>query len=560
MTGWSALACSGGSSMQNQAYDWAGLMEQVAVRHHTMFESLETASFGSVVRYYGEEANPYKTLADYMLFGAAAVLGRDRQASEAVLSYHGRLNDKTKAVTLVFWAEEAIAHQQYATAEGFIAPLLATYSRDPHLNALMASCCFYQQNLSRGWPYLKTGLESAPQSMELNSLLCRYHLNEGDMEAAKKAALVLLDIDPVNQVAFNILSRIAPSDIDDNMLLRFEHRALEGTLGPTNCAALFFDLGRIYDTRGLYEKAFDAVDRANAQMKSIPQVAGRRFNAEQEYQKFVDRCGLYDQLTPNDEGTAFTPIFIVGLPRTGSTLLDQALSGHPECVSLGEDNIIPTIAEEAEALLKAGKVAEAQARIPEWQQRFIEHATGEFLKKSDEGGPPQPLKFVIDKMLGNSRHIGLISKLFPNAVYLNSCRNVMDVGLSIYFSPLHRVNLYATDLEAIGDFIVLEERLMAFWKEHGVEISTVHYEDMVDAMEPTLKQVCEHAGIGWHEDCLHFRDHKRAVHTYSAHQVRKAIYHTSKGRWQNYSAQIAPLRAVLQAGNRPSSLIGKQAS
>lgn len=544
----------GGNSMRNQVYDWTGIMEQVGARHHTLFESLETANFDHLVQHYTASANPYETLADYMLFGAAAVLGRDRQASEAVLTYHGRLNDKTKAVTLVFWAEEAIAHQQYPTAEGFIAPLLATFNRDPHLNALMASCCFYQQNLAKGWSYLKTGLESDPQSFELHSLLCRYHLNEGDMEAAKKAALTLLDLDPLNQVAFNILSRIAPTDIDDNLLLRFEHRALEGAVRPTNCAAMFFDLGRIYDARGLYEKAFDVVARANEQMKSIPQVAGRRFSAEQEYQKFVDRCGLYDQLTPNDEATAFTPIFIVGLPRTGSTLLDQALSAHPECVSLGEDNIIPTIAEEAEELLRAGRTAEAQARIPDWQKRFIERATEEFLKKSAEGAPNRPLKFVIDKMLGNSRHIGLISKLFPQAVYLNSCRNVMDVGLSIYFSPLHRVNLYATDLEAIGDFIVLEKRLIAFWKQRDFNVLPVHYEDMVDAMEPTLKQVMQHVGIDWHENCLHFQDHKRAVHTYSAHQVRKTIYSSSKGRWQNYSSQMAPLRAALQAGKLPQNV------
>ena len=535
--------------MRNQAYDWSGILNEVDVRRHPLFAQLETADFDRVVRHYLDDADPYRTLADYMLFGAAAVLGRDRQASEAILTYHGRLNAKTKAVTLVFWAEEAIAHQQYSTAEGFIAPLLAAYSNDPHLNALMATCSFYQQNLQKGWSYLKAGLESDPQHLTLLSLLCRYHLGEGDLQAAKASAKRLLASDPLNQIAFNILSRIGPADVDDNLLQRFEHRALEGTDGPTNSAAMFFDVGRIYDARGLYEKAFDAVARANEQMKSIPQVAGRRFSAEQEYQKFVDNCGLYDQLTPNEDATAFTPVFIVGLPRTGSTLLDQALSAHPEGVSLGEDDIIPTIAQEAEDLLRAGKTADAQALIPEWQRRFFERATSEFSKKKGEEPVNRPLKFVVDKMLGNSRHLGLISKLFPHAVYLNSRRNAMDVGLSIFFSPLHRANLYATDLEAIGDFIVLEERLMAFWEKHGFDVLPVDYEGMVDATEQTLRQVMRHAGISWHENCLDFHQHKRTVHTYSAHQVRKSIYRSSKGRWQNYSAQMAPLRAALQTNN-----------
>ncbi len=533
--------------MQHQSYDWVGMMNQAGARQHDLFQQLEKANFEHLLQHYSEKADPYGTLADYMLFGAAAILGRHRQASDAVLAYHGRLNEKTKAATLVFWAEEAIAHQQYATAEAFVGPLMAAFGKDPFLNMLMATCCFHQQNLSKGWAYLNAGLTSAPAYVSLHSLKCQYHLSEGDLDAAKSAAKQLLVHDPVNQVAFNILSRLGPADIDQGLIEQFETHAREEELAPANAAALLFDIGRVYDARGQYDRAFDAVAQANENMKAIPQVAGRRFSADQEYQKFVDACGLYDQLEPNAEETAFTPVFIVGLPRTGSTLLDQALSSHPESVSFGESDIIPSIAKEAEDLLLAGKLSEAQEKIPEWQMAFFERATREYSKKKHEGPFQTGPKFIIDKMLGNSRHLGLIAKLFPNAVFLNSRRNELDVGLSIFFSPLNRTNLYATDLNAIGDFIVLEDRIMTFWQQQGFSVPTVAYENMVEATETTLKQVLSHAGMTWHDDCLKFHEQTRAVHTYSAHQVRKAIYKNSAGRWRNYSKQIAPLQDMLKA-------------
>lgn len=533
--------------MHNQPYDWHTILREVGVRHHPVYHLMEAADFAAVVGHFSQDNDPFATLADYLLYGAAAVLGRHQKHAETALAYHARLNAKTKAVSLFFWAEEAVAHMQYRTAEGFVVPLLESYPNDPELNALFATCCLHQQDTVRGRPTLNRGLKAAPEHAGLNSLLCRYLLADGELVAAEDAARHLLELDPFNAFAFNVLSRVSPGKVDDRLLERFEHRALEGSAGPANSASMLFDIGRIYDARGTYERAFDAIVRANDQMKSIPQMAGHTFDGEQEFRQFEDRCRLFDQLSPYDQPTELTPVFIIGLPRTGSTLLDQALAAHPSAVSLGENDIIPTLASEAEDLLRQGDIRQAQAKMPEWRSRFFEQARRQAVHANGAEGKSLALQFVVDKMLGNSRHLGFLAKLFPEAVILHSSRNIMDVGLSIYFSPLHRANIYATDLQSIGDFIYLEERIMAFWNKRGFPVLPVAYEMMVDDMERVLRQVTAHIGMDWHQDCLEFNKQKRAVHTYSAHQVRKALYRSSKGRWQHYRAQMTPLKKALKS-------------
>ncbi len=538
--------------MQNLAYDWHSIIHAAAVRQHPLFSQLEAGDFDRVVDHFRGGKTPYDKLADYLLYGAAAILGRHQEAAQSALGYHERLNTKTKAVALFFWAQEAVAHLQYQTAEGFLKPLIECYPKDPELNAIAANCCFYTENLARGRPYMEAGLESAPGHIGLNSLLCRYHLNEGGMEAAEQAAWNLLKLDPVNPTAFNILSRIVPEQIEDRLIERFEHRALEGGLGPINSASLLFDTGRVQDARGDYMRAFSNVEHANRLMRSIPQVVGAGFDEDREIESFCISRRLFDALKPIAETGSITPIFIVGLPRTGSTLLDQALAAHPEVVSLGENDSIPAFVQEAEKLLKQGKTAEVQARMPEWRDRFFARALANSPDQPDSGqskpGQSKPgVNFVVDKMLGNSRHLGFLQALFPTAKFLHCRRNMMDVGLSIYFSPLLRTNVYATDLNSIADFIAVDEQVIRTWTENGIAVQPVAYEDMVDDMEGTLRRVFTHVGLDWDPDCLDFHRKKRAVHTYSAHQVRKAIYKSSKGRWQNYAGQLAPFQAALQS-------------
>lgn len=533
--------------MQNVAYDWHSIIQTVAVRQHPLYGQLEAGDFNAIVSYFSGGKTPYTSLADYLLFGAAAILGRHGHAAQAALKYHGRLNAKTKAASLFFWAEEASAHLQYQTAEGLIKPLLQNHSADPELNFVAASCCFNSHALPKGRTYLEEGLKAAPQHVGLTSLLCRYQLNEGNMQASEKTARHLLALDPLNPAAFNILSKTVPEGIEHRLVERFEHCALEGGLGPINSAGLLFDIGRVRDAQADFARAFRAVEQANRLMRSVPQVAGVTFDEKTEIEAFTNRRNLLSVLQPLDYSGGITPIFIIGLPRTGSTLLDQALAAHPGVASMGENDSIPTLAHEAEVLLVQGKVAEAQARMPEWRRRFVKRALAQNLNSQLPGTAKSGTEFVVDKTLGNSRYMGFVRALFPSARFLHCRRNIMDVGLSIYFSPLHRTNVYATGLNSIADYIAADTQIIKSWSDSDMTLYPVAYEDMVDDMEGTLRGVFNHVGLSWDPDCLTAHRKKRAVHTYSAHQVRKALYKSSKGRWQNYVRQLAPFQAALES-------------
>lgn len=523
--------------MQKQAFDWHATIMEVGARREPLYALLQQGRFTDLLQAFRSGGNnPYQSLALYWLYGAAAILGRSSADTEQVLAYQQRLNEKTRAITLFFWSEEATQHSQHRTAEGLAAPLLEVYPHDPEVNALIARCGLFGQDLTRGWASIKAGLASAPDHLLLLGLKARYQMRDGDMEAARATAERLLALEPDDLTAFTVLSRTSPEALEPEALDRFEALAASDTLGPVPAAGLYYDLGRVLDARGDYAAAFVAIDKANSCMRAAPEVAQHRFNREQEYEGFAAQRRLLSGLKPLQAMPALTPIFIIGLPRTGSTLLDQALSAHPEVTSLGENEHIGTIVAEAEALLEAGRLEEAQASMQGWQWRYMAAA-----KAQDPSA-----RFVVDKTLGNSRHLGFLARLFPGARFLHARRDPLDVGLSIYFAPLPPAVLYATRLESIADFIAVDDAIVAAWTEAGLDPLPVDYEATVEDMEGVLRRVCDHIGLAFDPVCLKFYESKRAVHTYSAHQVRQPLYQRSKGRSRHYEAQLAPLKAALQ--------------
>jgi len=521
----------------HQAYDWQTIISEVGVRHHQHYALLDSGDFAALLdRFTLNDKDPYAQLDSYMLYGAAAILGRNQSEASNALSYQNRLNEKTRAVTLFFWAQEAAAHLQHATAVGLIKPLVELFPKDPELNSLMAICCQQQQDLGTGWSYIRTGLKYTPEHIGLNSSLSQYYMAEGQLTEAEATARYLLTLDQNNVTAFNLLSRTAPQKISDDLVMHFRYLAEQEKISPVNRAGLMFDLGRIYDRKADYEQAFRAVDAANKLMKNVPQTAKYGFDEQAEFTNFEKRRNLLEHIPQFEENADITPVFIIGLPRTGSTLLDQTLATHPEVVSLGETPAVPQMVQEAISLLENGHNEEVVGNLASWRTQYLAKATGANPKA----------RFLVDKTLGNSRHMGLLKKLFPNAKFLHVRRDFMDTGLSIYFAPLLRTNIYATDLAAIAGFIALDEKIIKSWAHRGHGALDVHYEDMVGNMEQTLMRTFTYIGLSWHADCLNFHQKKRAVHTYSAHQVRKAVYKSSKGRWQNYARQLAPFQEALR--------------
>ena len=238
------------------------------------------------------------------------------------------------------------------------------------------------------------------------------------------------------------------------------------------------------------------------------------------------------------------PVFIVGMPRSGSTLIEQVLASHPAVFATGEtDLLVRTVAgssPEARRMLEDPQAPEDEAADA---FRYIGHAYRRML----ELVAPQASR-VTDKALENFAHLGLIHLALPNARIIHTRRDPIDTGLSC-FSKLFGGDLpYSYDLGELGRYYRAYQRLMDHWRAvlpDGVLLE-VDYEDATADLEVQARRIIAHCGLEWDERCLDFHRTNRWVHTASAAQVREPVYRSSVGKWRAYEPWLAPLIEALK--------------
>lgn len=246
---------------------------------------------------------------------------------------------------------------------------------------------------------------------------------------------------------------------------------------------------------------------------------------------------------PRSTNQSSRPIFIVGMPRSGTTLTEQILSSHPDVFGAGElsgiGNIYNSIANHP-GFGKNGP-GEIFSRLDERSlNEYADHYLSQIAELSSEK------RFVTDKMPQNFMFVGLISLLFPESRIIHCRRNPMDNALSIYFQNFSGYHYYATDLEDIGNYYLAYDRLMSHWKSVlDIPILDIQYEDLVEDQEKTSKKLLEFCQLEWDPSVLNFHNAERKVATASYDQVRQSMYKTSRERWKNYEQQLESLGRIL---------------
>ena len=235
-----------------------------------------------------------------------------------------------------------------------------------------------------------------------------------------------------------------------------------------------------------------------------------------------------------------TPIFILGLPRSGTTLVERILVSHSEVESLGE---APDFAMTLTRL--AGKVSSKEELI----ERSISldfDALGDDYTNSTRGrGIKAP--YLIDKTPANFLYIGLIAKALPNAKIIHLRRNPMDSCYAMYKTLFRMGYPFSYTQEDLGAYYVAYHGLMEHWRrELPDRILDVDYEALVSDQEVQSRRMIGHCGLEWEEACLDFHKNKSASATASAAQVRQPIYKSSVEKWRHYESELAPLKAILE--------------
>ena len=297
---------------------------------------------------------------------------------------------------------------------------------------------------------------------------------------------------------------------------------------------LMYSAGDLFDKLKQYDKAIGFYNIANNTGVNVD--CNREF-----YRTFYD--DLINGFSKNgysdlarSESQSSRPVFILGMPRSGTSLTEQILSKHPDVYAAGELGYIKDLSLE---LTTPGDEFYGK-NISRQGKEFLTKLSKAYLERLDDLN--SSAKYVTDKMPHNFQHIGFISLLFPNAKIIHCKRNPLDNGLSIYFQRFLWTHDYATDLADIGYFYKEYDRLMKYWESVvDIPMLTVQYEDMVEDQEATTKKILEFCELDWDENVMHFHESDREVSTASYDQVRQPIYKTSIQRWRNYRKHVRPL-------------------
>ena len=334
------------------------------------------------------------------------------------------------------------------------------------------------------------------------------------------------------------LTRIAlidPAAISDDELADMQRAAADDGADRDERIGLCFALGDVLEARGRPADAFAAYAAGNrlkrealAESAPPPAVAEANAAAARYVAERVDARFLAAHA--GQGGRSAAPIFVVGFPRSGSTLIEQILASHPEVQGLGETGVLPELAAQGYPQSAAG----------------LRGLAGRYLAAMRERGWDGASRFV-DKTLENYLHVGLISLLFPRAVILHAVRDPVAAGFACYRQLFARGNETLYDLADIGAEYVRYRRLMAHWAAVlPGRVIDVSYEALVaDPQAQIQALVTEAAGLAWDPATLRFHERAGGVATASAGQVRRPIYTSAVARWRVHAEALRPLIAAL---------------
>lgn len=358
------------------------------------------------------------------------------------------------------------------------------------------------------------------------------HEDRGDRPAARDVyARALEAAGPQDRaLALSRLANATRFTSPDDPLIDGLRDLLSRTADASDRAELGFALGRALDEVEAFDAAFDAYAAANQDSR---RATGARYDrAAQE--AFVDRSiSAFDRPATGVSG-ARPPVFILGMFRSGSTLVERILAAHSQVVSGGELGLLPALARRIAGYPEAAATA-GDADLVTWRADYL---AGVRDARGDTG-------LVTDKRPDNFLHVGLIKRLFPDAIIIHTVRDARDVCLSNLFLHLDPSMPWAMDLGDAAHWLGQHDRLTAHWKALYPDILTVSYDALVADFETETRRILDHCGLDWEPGVLDFHAAKGAVRTASVWQVRQPIYSRSSGRWRNYQDRIGDLLAAL---------------
>jgi tetratricopeptide (TPR) repeat protein len=385
-----------------------------------------------------------------------------------------------------------------------------------------------QGKLAEAEASCRTALDTNPSSAPAMVLLAEIRADTGQFAQAEESFKRAVELDPQSAEGWAGIAHVRKMTANDAPWMAQALRIAERGLAPRQEAHIRFALGKFFDDVKDFDQAFANFRRANELTKRY----GAPYDGEQ-ITRTVDQLILrYDDEWANRtriEGNASArPVFIVGMPRSGTTLAEQILASHPAVFGAGE--LTFWTAATSESVAAGGGPA---SRLAADYLRQLEGLSAGALR-------------VVDKMPANFLSLGLIHDALPNAHIIHMRRNPIDTCLSIYFQDFRSAHAYGRDLDDLAHYYAGYVRLMDHWRRMLPEhtILDVPYERLVSDQEAWSRRMLEFIGVPWDPRCIDFQETNRSVMSASKWQVRQKMNRSSIERWRNYEKFVGPLRGL----------------
>ena len=368
-----------------------------------------------------------------------------------------------------------------------------------------------------------------------------FYQNKGDFIKSNFHFEKCLSLNPSFTEVDRLISMSHKYKKDDQHLLNLQKKIIDKKFTDLQKMHLYFALGKAFDDLKDYDQSFENFEKGNdIKDKKI----NYSFKLDNEILSNIKNN--FNQKTnnhPNKDTFDKKVIFIVGMPRSGTSLIEQVLSSHHDVYGAGELTFL------TEAIYKEfiiNNLTNPEFKIENINDNNINNIKKNYyenIKKFDFTE-----KYIIDKAPLNFRWIGFIVKLFPNAYIINCSRDPMDIGWSNYKQNFSSGNLgFAYNLTNIGKFFNIYNEFMDHWNElYSEKIYKINYEEFTSNFEEELKKLLKFCHLEWSQDCVQFYNNKKSVITSSLAQVRQPIYKTSVASWKNYADKLEILKKTLK--------------
>ncbi|MGB5472866.1 MAG: tetratricopeptide repeat protein [Gammaproteobacteria bacterium] len=344
---------------------------------------------------------------------------------------------------------------------------------------------------------------------------------------------------------------------------RKDHTAALDILNQTDSAAIdnkhikasyLFERGIVLDKLGQYPEAFTAFEEANQAKNSY---AGRVYDPKKDEQKFTRWKATFSAenwqrlsslMVPADENS-LQPVFIVGFPRSGTSLLEQILGSHPQIAPAGELEFINDLSGDKGHEITGSKLAYPafllDREAPLTQQHLLEMRDYYLSGIKTLGVVDSNTRWVTDKMPHNAVHAGLIKLLFPQSAVIHISRHPFNSCLSAFFSNFKPAHRYTSSFESTALHYKQVMDMLLHYRSIGIEFLEIHYEDLVAEQEAVTRRVLDYIGAPWSDACLQHHKSVRVVKTASYEQVTQKIYTSSLYRYRNYHEAVQRIIPIL---------------